>query len=518
MEPPPSSETPPPPSPQIITTTPPPTTTPSTEQPPTEPQPQPLPTTSSSPTLQQPPPLTPNPNPKPPNPSIPQTQPQPQLPVPITRPPFNRPPWAPQNQPSPPFTHFSSISNHSTAPSSLSSPRGGMAIGVPASSSFGPNPQPPSSFSSLAPPFGTSASQVRPSMPGMQGMLGSGGSSLRPGGVTTSSHPQRPIPPSLRPQTGPNSPSPAPQNFQEHGLLRLPSAGSPGSPAPITPQSSQSHNQPWLSSGSQGKPPLPPASSFRPQMNPQSLQQRSNIPSQQQTAMSVATQQPQTSSSLQSQPPSLSQQSQDHYSLPPSRVPQSLSHQQQMARNRGLGNQRPFSPPVGPSSSVAPPPAVNRPLAVVEPSEPCNRIISKRSIQEIVAQIDPSERLDPEVEDILVDIADEFVDSVTTFACSLAKHRKSSTLESKDILLHLERNWNMSLPGFGGDEIKVYKKPFGNDVHRERLAAIKRSIAVSETPNVKISGGQTGGGAKAHPAKAPGLLIGSPNPKGREAT
>lgn len=28
-------------------------------------------------------------------------------------------------------------------------------------------------------------------------------------------------------------------------------------------------------------------------------------------------------------------------------------------------------------------------------------------------QIDPSERLDPEVEDILVDIADEFVESVS---------------------------------------------------------------------------------------------------------
>ncbi|KAL7613264.1 hypothetical protein Lser_V15G08278 [Lactuca serriola] len=39
------------------------------------------------------------------------------------------------------------------------------------------------------------------------------------------------------------------------------------------------------------------------------------------------------------------------------------------------------------------------------------RIISKRSIHEIVAQIDPGERLDPEVDGILVGIADDFVES-----------------------------------------------------------------------------------------------------------
>ncbi|KAG6532178.1 hypothetical protein ZIOFF_006016 [Zingiber officinale] len=91
-------------------------------------------------------------------------------------------------------------------------------------------------------------------------------------------------------------------------------------------------------------------------------------------------------------------------------------------------------------------------------AESGNQVLSKRSIRELVNQIDPSEKLDSEVEDILVDIGEDFIESITTFACSLAKHRKSSTLEAKDILLHVERNWNITLPGFGGDEVKCYKK------------------------------------------------------------
>lgn len=152
-------------------------------------------------------------------------------------------------------------------------------------------------------------------------------------------------------------------------------------------------------------------------------------------------------------------------------------------------------------------------IANAESDESGNRILSKRSIHELVSQIDPSEKFNPEVVEILADIADEFLVSVTTFGCSLAKHRKSDTLEAKDILLHLDRNWNMTLPGFCGDEIKSYRKQVTNDIHKERLAAIKKSVLASEMANAKNSVGQAAGNAKSSTTKTLSNPIVSPNLK-----
>lgn len=104
------------------------------------------------------------------------------------------------------------------------------------------------------------------------------------------------------------------------------------------------------------------------------------------------------------------------------------------------------------------------------------RILSKQKLQELVAYIDKDERLDADAEDLLMLIADEFVESVTSFACKIAKHRRSAKLETKDLQFHLDHNWGIRVAGFGAaDEDKGPVRLPMNDAHRQRMSAVKRN-------------------------------------------
>ena len=75
------------------------------------------------------------------------------------------------------------------------------------------------------------------------------------------------------------------------------------------------------------------------------------------------------------------------------------------------------------------------------------------------------------LKDLLVEMAEDFVEKVVSFSCQIAKNRKSDTLtvrvsqslsqspslsfsthslQARDVALHLDRSWNIRIPGYFG--------------------------------------------------------------------
>lgn len=73
------------------------------------------------------------------------------------------------------------------------------------------------------------------------------------------------------------------------------------------------------------------------------------------------------------------------------------------------------------------------------------QLLSRTRLQDLVREVDSSEQLDEEVEDLLLQLADDFVESTVNAACLLAKHRKSTTVEVKDVQLHLGKWRNIQI-------------------------------------------------------------------------
>ncbi|XP_075984422.1 TATA-box binding protein associated factor 12 [Anticarsia gemmatalis] len=105
-----------------------------------------------------------------------------------------------------------------------------------------------------------------------------------------------------------------------------------------------------------------------------------------------------------------------------------------------------------------------------------SQVLSRPRLQELVREVDPTVQLDEEVEEMLLLLADDFIDTALNSSCSLAKHRHSANVELKDVQLHLERQWNMWIPGFGNDELRPYKRAAVTEAHRQRMALIRKTI------------------------------------------
>ena len=113
-------------------------------------------------------------------------------------------------------------------------------------------------------------------------------------------------------------------------------------------------------------------------------------------------------------------------------------------------------------------------------SESQSAALINDKMRKLVREVLPDDEFSPLAEQVLMMIADEFISSVTSFACSLAKHRKSDTLDICDLQLHLEQNWNIKVPGFTSEQLPsksptlAPSPPLPISNHQKRLAIIQK--------------------------------------------
>ncbi|KAF2115494.1 transcription initiation factor TFIID subunit A-domain-containing protein [Lophiotrema nucula] len=113
-----------------------------------------------------------------------------------------------------------------------------------------------------------------------------------------------------------------------------------------------------------------------------------------------------------------------------------------------------------------------------------DRVLSKRKLDELVRQVTggSEDQLTPEVEEAVLQLADDFVDTVISSACKLSKLRESPSLDIRDIQLVLERNYNIRIPGYASDEIRTVRKLVPAPGWTQKMNAVQAA---------KVMGGKT---------------------------
>ncbi|KAL9106034.1 MAG: hypothetical protein Q9227_008877 [Pyrenula ochraceoflavens] len=134
---------------------------------------------------------------------------------------------------------------------------------------------------------------------------------------------------------------------------------------------------------------------------------------------------------------------------------------------------------------------------VLESSED-GRLLSKKKLDELVREITgiDAEQLTPEVEEVLLSVADEFVDDLLTASCRVAKLRGAQQLEARDIQLILERNYNIRVPGYTSDDVRTYhhrKAPAGS--WNQKMGAVT-AAKVTGGGNISAGTNENGPGGK----------------------
>lgn len=102
--------------------------------------------------------------------------------------------------------------------------------------------------------------------------------------------------------------------------------------------------------------------------------------------------------------------------------------------------------------------------------------LKKVRVQDLLREINPTELLTEDAEDLLIKISDSFIDNTMRIACLLAKHRQSKQVDVRDVQLHLENNCGIWMQEFCSGEMKAIKRHLPMDAHVQKMNLIKKSL------------------------------------------
>ncbi|KAI0475204.1 hypothetical protein GGR56DRAFT_644998 [Xylariaceae sp. FL0804] len=115
-----------------------------------------------------------------------------------------------------------------------------------------------------------------------------------------------------------------------------------------------------------------------------------------------------------------------------------------------------------------------------------DHVLSKKKLDELVRQVcgggspgADGNYLTPDVEESVLNVADNFLDHVLHTACRLAKERGSKVLEIRDIQLVLERVYNIRIPGYTTDELRTVRKVQPSPSWIAKMSAIQAAKVTS---------------------------------------
>ncbi|KAL0209227.1 hypothetical protein RCL1_003485 [Eukaryota sp. TZLM3-RCL] len=121
------------------------------------------------------------------------------------------------------------------------------------------------------------------------------------------------------------------------------------------------------------------------------------------------------------------------------------------------------------------PPRVIDPARAVPSHENKPPVIEKARLQSLLSKLDPSARLDADVETNLQQFALHFVEEVTQGSCELAKHRGSDAVAAKDVAMFLQRFYDIRVPGSNLTLPPPIVQPLHSS-HVERVEEVNRAI------------------------------------------